>query len=724
MIIRCLEIEHFGRFSDTSFEFRRGMNLVTGPNEAGKTTLAEAIPAVLFGSREVERFKPWGRGACSARLVFEGDKRTVEIRRDLLSDDVSLVERDDLYQTLSSFTGRVPLRGRSAACREYRDLLEHLLGIAESDLFRATCFFGQQLQEWTGDELGDKLRRLVGGREETDFSHILDSLLEEHFQLTCKNPWGRDKQKDRELEKLRARLDAAQPAPTTAFTAEGPDAAEQEKRIRSLAAEIEQDRRDYVKGVCYIDRLRQNLQEQPVEAQVDSTAEREAASSDSPTGEKSSRDDLSARLAAAGLPADPPRELPELLDQAAAIRQELAEVQQPLANLNRQKQKVRPVRWLMVGLGTALLATVAAAGFLLDFHPWLLAGFGGGGAGILCGWALFRHIKRRQQLAECDRQLSKLEKKRAAVLDRQNLLSERCEVLGVPRSAVDLVRLQKLVAANRELLDAWWADAGSPIESRPDASAAEEPVDKVEGEVDAVSSGARAELAELEKRLAEFAAQLKEKEAELARLQQGQEQEKGQTGSAASLKKPEPDTDLHAQYRKLERRVVVLRTAVDLLVEGIEDFRQTHLKSLTAEAGRLFGRMTEGRYQTVRLDDEMRPEVQIAERRWVPAERLSRGTLDALYLALRIALAKVRSDGRTLPLLLDDPFVHLDRSRIRAVMKQLDVAATGTQLILFSHSDDLARRAARERWHVIALGNQTAEVTEKDNEHAGQLHLL
>ena len=84
----------------------------------------------------------------------------------------------------------------------------------------------------------------------------------------------------------------------------------------------------------------------------------------------------------------------------------------------------------------------------------------------------------------------------------------------------------------------------------------------------------------------------------------------------------------------------------------------------------------------------------------------------------------MRSDGRVLPLLLDDPFVHLDRTRMTTVMKLLDVAAAGGQLILLSHNDDLGRRAARERWHVISLGDQPAGATEKDDEHAGQLHLL
>jgi len=153
MILRSVELENFGRFRGRTVEFRRGMNLVIGPNEAGKSTIAEAIPAVLFGTDRLEKFKPWGRNACTAILFFEGQGRTIQVKRNLITDEVELVEKDDLYLVLSQFSGRVPLRGRSASCREYRALLESLLGVADENLFRATYFFGHQPKQWSGDEL-------------------------------------------------------------------------------------------------------------------------------------------------------------------------------------------------------------------------------------------------------------------------------------------------------------------------------------------------------------------------------------------------------------------------------------------------------------------------------------------------------------------------------------------------------------------------------------------
>lgn len=49
MIIRELNLKNFGKFSGQGFRFKDGINVIYGPNEAGKTTIYNAIGALLFG---------------------------------------------------------------------------------------------------------------------------------------------------------------------------------------------------------------------------------------------------------------------------------------------------------------------------------------------------------------------------------------------------------------------------------------------------------------------------------------------------------------------------------------------------------------------------------------------------------------------------------------------------------------------------------------------------
>lgn len=49
MRIEYLHLDGFGTLADVDFAFEPGFNLILGPNEAGKSTLQQAILAMLYG---------------------------------------------------------------------------------------------------------------------------------------------------------------------------------------------------------------------------------------------------------------------------------------------------------------------------------------------------------------------------------------------------------------------------------------------------------------------------------------------------------------------------------------------------------------------------------------------------------------------------------------------------------------------------------------------------
>ena len=56
--------------------------------------------------------------------------------------------------------------------------------------------------------------------------------------------------------------------------------------------------------------------------------------------------------------------------------------------------------------------------------------------------------------------------------------------------------------------------------------------------------------------------------------------------------------------------------------------------------------------------------------RSIPAERLSRGTLDQVYFAVRMAAAEIMQDEE-MPLILDETFAFYDEKRLNCVLKWL-----------------------------------------------------
>ena len=98
--LRKVEIEGFGKFKGFEIEFREGLNLVYGPNNAGKTTLANFIRYLLSEAKaeEIERYRPWYHDVFGGNLfveTYEGEKVIN------LSEKAHLIDRD-LFD-LSSF---------------------------------------------------------------------------------------------------------------------------------------------------------------------------------------------------------------------------------------------------------------------------------------------------------------------------------------------------------------------------------------------------------------------------------------------------------------------------------------------------------------------------------------------------------------------------------------------------------------------------------------------
>ena len=89
--LQHIYVERFGGLADCAVgPFGKGLNIVYGPNEAGKSTLAAFVGGVLFGWEEAHgvrnRYVP-SDGGRAGSLVFSGDEATgqsEELARDEL----------------------------------------------------------------------------------------------------------------------------------------------------------------------------------------------------------------------------------------------------------------------------------------------------------------------------------------------------------------------------------------------------------------------------------------------------------------------------------------------------------------------------------------------------------------------------------------------------------------------------------------------------------------
>jgi hypothetical protein len=101
--------------------------------------------------------------------------------------------------------------------------------------------------------------------------------------------------------------------------------------------------------------------------------------------------------------------------------------------------------------------------------------------------------------------------------------------------------------------------------------------------------------------------------------------------------------------------------------------------------------LTGNRYTDVIVDPRtLNVQVCGPDRRWRPADRLSHGTAEQIYLLLRIALAgHLVKDKTTCPLLLDDVTVHADSQRMTQILELLVQASADRQIVLFTQQEQV-----------------------------------
>lgn len=127
--------------------------------------------------------------------------------------------------------------------------------------------------------------------------------------------------------------------------------------------------------------------------------------------------------------------------------------------------------------------------------------------------------------------------------------------------------------------------------------------------------------------------------------------------------------------------------AIDLALETMKNLsvsiRDSFGLHLNKTASELINSITNGAYRSMNVDEDLNVYLQ-GDKKVVPMHQVSSGTLDQIYLALRLASAKlIQNETDCLPLILDDSFVLYDEDRMNSALKWLIEVYQG-QIILFT----------------------------------------
>ena len=147
--------------------------------------------------------------------------------------------------------------------------------------------------------------------------------------------------------------------------------------------------------------------------------------------------------------------------------------------------------------------------------------------------------------------------------------------------------------------------------------------------------------------------------------------------------KLEADKEKLAELREKES---IINIAIENLMDAYEEMKTTITPKFTKNLSESIQKISSNKYNKVTINDENGMIIENNRGEYVEAIKLSTGTIDQLYLALRLSMIDELSK-ENLPIILDESFAYSDNNRLKNMLQYLTSDLNNHQTIIFTCTD-------------------------------------
>ena len=147
--------------------------------------------------------------------------------------------------------------------------------------------------------------------------------------------------------------------------------------------------------------------------------------------------------------------------------------------------------------------------------------------------------------------------------------------------------------------------------------------------------------------------------------------------------KREADKEKLAELREKES---IINIAIENLMDAYEEMKTTITPKFTKNLSESIQKISSNKYNKVTINDENGMIIENNRGEYVEAVKLSTGTIDQLYLALRLSMIDELSK-ENLPIILDESFAYSDNNRLKNMLQYLTSDLNNHQTIIFTCTD-------------------------------------
>ncbi len=137
------------------------------------------------------------------------------------------------------------------------------------------------------------------------------------------------------------------------------------------------------------------------------------------------------------------------------------------------------------------------------------------------------------------------------------------------------------------------------------------------------------------------------------------------------------------KYVNIKNKNRSIELAKEVLTSSYQKMKEEVTPKFTKQISQNIGIITKGKYSKAMYNDEQGLIIEQENGDYVTANKLSIGTIDQLYLSLRLSMINDLSEEK-LPIILDESFAYYDNKRLENILIYLSKEFSNRQIIIFT----------------------------------------
>lgn len=141
--------------------------------------------------------------------------------------------------------------------------------------------------------------------------------------------------------------------------------------------------------------------------------------------------------------------------------------------------------------------------------------------------------------------------------------------------------------------------------------------------------------------------------------------------------------ELENEYNSLQEDSQSINLAKEVLTGAYSKMKNEVTPKFTKFLSENISKITNGKYSNVKFNEENGLIVEMQNGDYIPAEYLSMGTIDQLYLSLRLSATREIVEEK-MPIILDEAFAFYDEERLKNILRYISDTYKDRQIIILT----------------------------------------